>query len=102
MRRWWWRVPSRPEEVLAALWAIEKEFGRVRTGKGMGYASRPLDLDIVFVEDRVIDTPDLTVPHPLAHRRRLSWSLWPRPRRSCVIRCWARRLPELLAECPDR
>ena len=34
------------------------------------YHSRPMDIDLIFWNDEVIDTPDLTIPHPRAHLRR--------------------------------
>lgn len=54
-------------EVLNKALAIEVELGRVRTGNG--YASRTMDIDILFVDDNCIDTPELTVPHPRIHQR---------------------------------
>lgn len=36
---------------------------------GKTYRSRPIDIDILFYGDRIIDTPELTVPHPfIGHR----------------------------------
>jgi 2-amino-4-hydroxy-6-hydroxymethyldihydropteridine diphosphokinase len=56
-----------PSALLGALQRIENQFGRVRT---IRWGSRTLDLDLLLYEDRVIDTPDLTLPHPrLASRR---------------------------------
>ncbi len=47
--------------------AIEDRFGRVRTVR---WGERTLDLDLLLFNDRTIDTPELTVPHPrLAERR---------------------------------
>jgi 2-amino-4-hydroxy-6-hydroxymethyldihydropteridine diphosphokinase len=48
-------------EVLSALLAIEREFGRERPFPG---AARTLDLDLVLLGDQVIDEPGLHVPHP--------------------------------------
>lgn len=60
-----------PEEVLDTLQAIERELGRDRDAErserersGQPYASRAIDLDILFYDDEVIDTPHLQVPHP--------------------------------------
>lgn len=54
-------------EVLDKALSIEAQLGRVRTGNG--YASRTMDIDILFVDDKCIDTPDLVVPHPRIHQR---------------------------------
>ncbi|MGI6211084.1 MAG: 2-amino-4-hydroxy-6-hydroxymethyldihydropteridine diphosphokinase [Anaerovoracaceae bacterium] len=50
-----------PSELLELLMAIEAELGRVRL---IHWGPRTIDLDIIFLEDRIIDTPDLKVPHP--------------------------------------
>lgn len=56
-----------PHELLHALLAIEKDRGRKRESFR---ASRTLDLDLVLYGDEVIDTPELTVPHPRYLERR--------------------------------
>ena len=50
-----------PAELLTHCHAIEAEAGRERAER---WAPRTLDLDIVRFGDRVIATPELTVPHP--------------------------------------
>ena len=56
-----------PLDLLHVLQAIETRFGRVRTVR---WGERTLDLDLLLFDDRIIDTPELTVPHPrLAERR---------------------------------
>src|SRR3954471_5241021 len=55
-----------PEDLLRLLLHIEQQFGRVRTGPN---SPRTLDLDLLLYDDRVIQTPDLVVPHPRLHER---------------------------------
>jgi 3-oxoacyl-[acyl-carrier protein] reductase len=55
-----------PHDVLQLLLRIEREFGRVRTEPN---SPRTLDLDLILYGDRVIDTPELTLPHPRMHER---------------------------------
>lgn len=55
-----------PHALLQALLAIELEHGRERPYRN---APRTLDLDLLLYGDEVIDTPDLTVPHPRMHER---------------------------------
>lgn len=61
-----------PEELLRQLLLIEKKMGRVRSPKAEGYASRPVDLDILYIDDRIILTDTLIVPHPRLHLRRFA------------------------------
>lgn len=61
-----------PEGLLDALLQIEKELGRVRNPEVKGYASRTVDLDILYFGSRVIHTERLTVPHPRLHLRRFA------------------------------
>jgi 2-amino-4-hydroxy-6-hydroxymethyldihydropteridine diphosphokinase len=56
-----------PHELLKELQAIELSFGRERPYKS---APRTLDLDILLIDDLIIDTASLTVPHPRMHERR--------------------------------
>ncbi len=52
-----------PDELLHALLGIERELGRVRAGvppKG----PRVIDLDLIFYDDLVLQTEELTLPHP--------------------------------------
>lgn len=59
-----------PEEVLDRLQAIEKQISDTphRNADGL-YRDRVIDIDIVAVDDAVIETERLTVPHPrLAER----------------------------------
>ena len=55
-----------PHETLAALHAIERVFGRERSRRN---APRTLDLDLIAHGRRVLDSPDLVLPHPRAAER---------------------------------
>lgn len=63
-----------PHDVLYEAQAIELSLGRVRSKGGNTsdrvYSSRPMDIDLIFFNDEVIDTPELTIPHPRMHLRR--------------------------------
>lgn len=49
---------------------IEKELGRIRKEHSQGYSSRPLDIDIIFFNDEIIQTEKLEVPHPRMQDRK--------------------------------
>ncbi|HWY03234.1 MAG TPA: 2-amino-4-hydroxy-6-hydroxymethyldihydropteridine diphosphokinase [Candidatus Acidoferrum sp.] len=56
-----------PEKLMAAILKIEHEMGRQRMqNKG----PRVIDIDILLYSDKIIDLPELTVPHPAMHVRR--------------------------------
>ena len=56
-----------PDELLALLKQIEREFGR-RAG-GQRWRARVLDLDIVLWSGGAFASDDLTLPHPLFRER---------------------------------
>ena len=56
-------------EVLKEALAIEAELGRVRKSGRKVYSSRPMDIDLIFYNDEVIETADLIIPHPRMHLR---------------------------------
>ena len=55
-----------PEHLLEICNKIENDLGRIRKEK---WGPRTIDLDILFIDDYVIHTPDLVVPHPEVHLR---------------------------------
>ncbi|WP_300026098.1 2-amino-4-hydroxy-6-hydroxymethyldihydropteridine diphosphokinase [uncultured Maribacter sp.] len=57
------------EELLVKLLSIETEFGRKRNESG-SYQSRTLDIDIIYYEKEIINTKNLTVPHPKLQDRK--------------------------------
>ena len=58
-----------PQELLHALLRIEGEHGRDRS-HGIAKGPRTLDLDLLLYDDVVMETAELTLPHPELHRRR--------------------------------
>ena len=58
-----------PEQVLRLALKIEAFLGRERNPSATGYTSRPIDIDLIFYNDLVVNTPDLTLPHPRMHLR---------------------------------
>jgi 2-amino-4-hydroxy-6-hydroxymethyldihydropteridine diphosphokinase len=55
-----------PESLLAYLKQLEVELGREQNFR---WGPRLIDLDILFFDDLVIDTPPLVIPHPRLHER---------------------------------
>jgi 2-amino-4-hydroxy-6-hydroxymethyldihydropteridine diphosphokinase len=63
------RIAEAPEALLEKLFALERRFGRER-GNSVSKGPRTLDLDLLMVDDMIVNTPMLSLPHPaLAERR---------------------------------
>jgi len=57
-----------PNEILITSQQIEVQLGRVRNSGG--YEARTIDIDLLYYDSVVLDSPDLTIPHPhIANRR---------------------------------
>ena len=58
-----------PIQLMGALQKIERESGRMRT-RAVARGPRTLDIDVLLYGSALIDTPQLTVPHPRMLERR--------------------------------
>ena len=58
---------TQPAQLMAELLRIEHEMGRQRVLKK---GPRSIDIDILLFGDDVVNTPELTIPHPAMARRR--------------------------------
>ena len=58
-----------PLEVLAKTQEIERELGRTAKSVNGEYHDRIIDIDILLYDDLKLDTPQLTLPHPLMEQR---------------------------------
>jgi 2-amino-4-hydroxy-6-hydroxymethyldihydropteridine diphosphokinase len=59
-------VELTPHELLEACRRVESALGRVRDVR---WGPRTIDVDVLLLDDRAIDEPDLVVPHPRMHER---------------------------------
>lgn len=63
--------PADPEVLLDTLQAVEHDISDAPHRKADGsYSDRPIDIDLIAVDDMIVDTPSLTLPHPRMHERR--------------------------------
>ncbi len=58
-----------PEMVLAQTQAIESELGRVRHEH---WGARTIDIDLLYYDQLIWQSPTLTLPHPFLHQRRFT------------------------------
>ena len=69
-------TPLQPIELLDTTQQIEQELGRSRPKHNPAantirtYSSRPIDIDILFYDNLIMQTARLTIPHPLIAERR--------------------------------
>jgi len=60
-----------PHKLLEILQEIELKMGRIKLA-GNSYASRLIDIDILFINNEIIHVENLNVPHPLLHARKFA------------------------------
>lgn len=58
-----------PMELLHVTQEIERSLGRIKKSVNGIYSDRIIDIDILLYDDWHIDTPELTIPHPLMWER---------------------------------
>lgn len=62
-----------PHRLLNATQRIERQLGRRHKTINGQYADRPIDIDVLLIDDHIIRRPRLTIPHPLLLEREFVW-----------------------------
>ena len=57
-----------PEQCLDITQDIERRLGRTAKSSDC-YVDRPIDIDLLSYDNLIINTPELTLPHPRMHER---------------------------------
>ena len=86
------RTRLAPQALLLGLQSIERRLGRDRRQESARWRPRAVDLDLVALDDQVLDTPDLVLPHPEMHKRAFVlgpmaevWPGWRHPRLGLTV-----------------
>lgn len=93
------RTNLEPQELMQELLAIEKELGRVREEK-MG--PRLIDIDILLIDELVMNTTGLTLPHPALPLRRFALAPLAEIAGGRIHPMLKKTIAELLTDCPDK
>ena len=88
-----------PKALLETILAIEKEMGRMREEK---YGPRTIDIDILLYNDLVVESNDLSIPHPHLHLRRFARAPLAEIAASVIHPKLKKSIDELLLECTDK
>ena len=102
------RTSLSPHEILQVAGEIEEEMGRERKvpvydewGKRV-YSARIMDIDILFYNDVILESKELTIPHPAISIRRFVLAPFSMFRPGFVHPVLKKTMREMLDECPDK
>ena len=88
-----------PENILYKALQIEAELGRERIER---WGSRIIDIDLLFMDEQIINTQRLTLPHPQIQNRRFVLVPLNEIAPEFIHPVLNKSIKELLVECPDK
>jgi len=87
-----------PEILLTTLLSIEEKMGRVRTVK---LGPRTIDIDILMIDDLILKTENLTIPHPALTQRKFALIPLNEVAASILHPLKKKSIYQLLIDCKD-
>ncbi|MEP3524137.1 MAG: 2-amino-4-hydroxy-6-hydroxymethyldihydropteridine diphosphokinase [Hyphomicrobiales bacterium] len=85
-----------PNPLLGATQSVEKAIGREKT---IRWGPRLIDIDILFYGDKIVDIPDLTIPHKSITER--AFVLVPLQEIAGTMTLNGKTMSELIEQLPD-
>ncbi len=89
-----------PNSILNEILSIETEMGRKRSGKS--YTDRIIDIDILFYNNEIIRTKELTIPHPRLHQRKFALVPLAEIAKDFVHPVFRKSIGQILENCEDK
>ena len=86
-------------ELLENLLKIEKAMGRIRN---QPLGPRTIDLDIIFFNDQILDTENLTIPHPHMQKRNFVLTPLNEIAPDYIHPIFKKSINQLLMDCTDQ
>ena len=84
--------------LLDKILEIEKKLGRIRVKK---WGERCIDIDILFYNDTIIETKNLSIPHKLLHKRMFVLIPLSNIAPKMIHPVYNKTVEELIFECKD-
>ncbi len=89
-----------PGKILKRILKIERDAGRERNNSPE-YASRPIDIDILMIDDLIKESKTLTIPHPEMQHRKFVLQPLAEVNSQLVHPVFQKKIIKLLAETED-
>lgn len=89
-----------PLALLKVLKETEREMGRIKTSEG--YVDRSIDIDILFYDQTVLNSENLTIPHPQLQNRLFVLVPFVEVAPDFFHPVLQKSMKELLDSCPDK
>jgi 2-amino-4-hydroxy-6-hydroxymethyldihydropteridine diphosphokinase len=85
--------------ILTLTLKIEKEMGRIKSC--VEYEDRIIDIDIIAIDNKIVNTDDIQIPHPKMHLRRFVLLPFYEIEQNWKHPIFNKTIIELINDCPD-